>query len=280
MLITGVENNVAYNAETVGVTVTAADKYFDSLNVVLLKLDSEGNSEQVVLNGVDIANGKEYSITNLTDDAVYTLESTVKDKSGKTVTDSRMFSVNRKGSTFAITDKDTVSMKNSYINQANDIVICETNVNRLNIDSISVMIYKNSEAIELVKGKDFEIEIEEEAGKWCKYTYIIKKENFTDDAVYKVAIYSEDMADNVALSESDDKDAGFGFVVDNTKPICNVYDLKANTTYGVDSKKVEFMPEDNIELSSVVVLLNGKEVMNVSGKDLKNLIESVKTYHL
>ena len=272
MLITGVEDNKAYKDSTVGVTVTAADAHFDVLDVVLLQYDSKGDSKQIPLTGIDIASGKEFSISNLSEDAIYTLTSTVRDKAGREVTDSRTFSVNRNGSTFAITDEATLSLKGAYINEANDIVIYETNVNKLNMDKISVMIYKNSEAIELVKGQDYDIKVEENDGQWCKYTYTIKKENFVEDASYKVAIYSEDMASNIALSESKDKGAEFGFVVDNTKPICNVYDLKSGTTYGVDSKTVEFMPEDNIELKSVAVLINGKESMNLSGKELNELL--------
>lgn len=70
------------------------------------------------------------------------------------------------------------------------------------------------------------------------------------------------------------KAAELTFAVDRTIPICNVMNLKSNTTYAVDSKRVEFTVSDNIMLSKVSVLLNGTELLSLTEDTLRQIADS------
>ena len=47
------------------------------------------------------------------------------------------------------------------------------------------------------------------------------------------------------------------------------FELKKGNVYVADSKDIRFKVTDNIEAESVIVLLNGKEIMKLEGDDIK-----------
>ncbi|MDE7156557.1 MAG: hypothetical protein K2O02_01075 [Lachnospiraceae bacterium] len=102
----------------------------------------------------------------------------------------------------------------------------------------------------------------------------IKKSCFNTDGEYSLTISSKDALGNVSVSDLTNKQADISFVVDKTLPLCNILNLKSDTTYGADEKNVQISVSDNIKLAKVSVFLNGDEIMNLSETELERLAQA------
>lgn len=107
-----------------------------------------------------------------------------------------------------------------------------------------------------------------------KGSNIIKKSCFNTDGEYSLTISSKDALGNVSVSDLTNKQADISFVVDKTLPLCNILNLKSDTTYGADEKNVQISVSDNIKLAKVSVFLNGDEIMNLSETELERLAQA------
>lgn len=194
--------------------------------------------------------GKEYK--NFDD--VYTLTASITDKAGRINMDSIVFSVNRFGSTYDISAVEDIIGK--YIKTPKDIEIVEINADRLS--NIKVTVFKNSEAIVLNNGTDYKVVADGGNGNWYKYKYIIYKDNFKDDAAYRINIHSKDSADNIAENTLDTKNSEVSFAVDSTAPLIVVANLEDGKTYAEENKSVMFNVNDNLKVDSVEVYLDGE----------------------
>lgn len=172
---------------------------------------------------------------------------------GNTSTETIIFSVNRFGSTYALSES-TEELNGSYVQSPADVVIKEINADKL--ANIKITLFKNNETIILEDGVDYEIDIEGGNGQWYQYTYTIFAKNFEDDGVYRVAVHSEDTAGNLAENTLDTKETEITFGVDKTKPNIIVTNLEAQTTYALENLTVLMSASDNLLLSSVSVYLD------------------------
>ena len=181
--ITGVKNNSAYSGDILPVVSYSDDNYDD--NNVSIKLVG-ANRDNVDLEGYydDQINGKKFIFYDFEKekkvDDIYTLTATLTDKAGNTSTKSVVFSANRFGSTYAF-DSATKKLNGAYSKSVKDIVVTETNVNKLN--NIKITLFKNSDTIKLKNGTDYRIDVEGGNGKWYKY-------------VYTCLLYTSDAADD------------------------------------------------------------------------------------
>ena len=274
MLISGIENQKAYKSDQIGFEILSTDIYFDSLTVALTRIDSFGNQTAIELNKISIENGEKYSIDNLTQDGIYRLSYTATDKSERRVDETLIFSVNRNGSTYMLSDQ-ALKLNKSYVKSVDsDIVIKEVNVNELLMDSVVLTLSRGSSSVELKEGIDYIIQKNAGSGQWCEYVYTIKKSCFTEDGVYSLSISSKDSSGNISVSDLEAKAAELTFAVDKTAPICNVMNLKSGTTYAMNSKRVEFTVSDNIMLSKVSILLNGTEVLDLTEETLRQIADN------
>lgn len=274
MKISGVENQKAYRSEQIGFEISGTDTYFDSLMVSLTRIDSFGNRTSIDLNKVAIDNGEKYIIDNLTQDGIYQLSYNAVDKSERNVGETIVFSVNRNGSSYMFPEQ-VMRLNKSYVKSIDsDIVIKEVNVNELLMDSLTLTLIRGSNSIELREGVDFTIQKNTGSEQWCEYIYTINKSCFAEDGVYSISVSSKDSSGNVSVSDLEIKAAELNFAVDKTIPICNVMNLKSNTTYAVDSKRVEFIVSDNIMLAKVSVLLNGTELLSLTEETLRQIADS------
>ena len=273
VIISGVDNERAYRDNVVGFNISSADTYFESLSISLDLLNKDGSTTNLISNNEEkanvridyqnIENGRRLSVANLESDGIYRLVCKASDKAGRVTENNVLFSINRNGPTYYIDDEETLNIKDKYLINPQDIIFNEINVNELSADTIKITVYRGNTTWDLVEGKDYTIEKVEGIDTWCKYRYIISKDNFEENGIYHVTIASKDSVENDAISEK------FSFVIDNEPPVCTIFELKKGNVYVADSKDIRFKVTDNIEAESVIVLLNGKEIMKLEGDDIK-----------
>lgn len=274
VIITGVESEKAYNADIIGFRFEAKDFYFEQALFHLAKVSKDGYKTDIEVNERTLENGKEILMDNLAEDGIYQLAYVVTDKAGRTVQNEFQFSVNRNGSSYIIDSKATAINKTFLKAVENDIQIMEVNVNELDMNSILLILTKGSNTIELKEGVDYTLEKKISADKWCQYIYTIKKSCFDTDGEYSLTISSKDALGNISVSDLENKQADISFVVDKTLPLCNILNLKSNTTYAADGKNIELSVSDNIKLAKVSVFLNGVEIVDLSETELDRLAQA------
>lgn len=257
--ITGVADQSANNGDVIPVVSYSDTNYNpDQVSITL----TGANRKDVALDGTyaDIHNGRTFTFRNFEEsqevDDIYTLSATLTDLAGNTTTQSITFSVNRFGSTYALSQA-TEMLKGTYVQEPLDVVVTETNPNAL--DNIKVTLFKNNETITLVEGTDYRIDVSGGNGQWYVYTYTVFADNFADDGVYRLTFYSEDEAGNVAENTLDSKNMEISFGVDKTAPTLVVVNLESGKTYPVDGMTVNMTANDNLQLSSITVYLDDYE---------------------
>ena len=279
LTITGISDKTAYTHKVISFKIKASDTYFDGVSVDLSIINKDGTSTVLIRNNEDILgnlkftaskiqNGKEFSVENLTEDGIYRLDCHATDKAGRTNDQNYLFSVNRQGPTYFIDDPNTLAIKDKYLKSPVGIVIDEISVNNLQPDRTKLTVYKGNSNRDLVEGTDYKIDKVEGEDTWCRYRYIIDKENFKENGIYHVAVTTKDNAGNEAISDR------FSFIIDNEAPNAGIFGLKNGKVYVSDKKNVKIRVTDNIALSSVRVLLNGKEYKTYEGKDLELILSN------
>lgn len=192
-------------------------------------------------------------------DDIYTLTATATDMAGNTVSESITFSVNRFGSVYTL-DRGLKQITGSYIREAVDIVLTETNADTLDESSIEVVLSANGTPRTLEKGVDYTIEKSGGEGSWNQYEYQLYKENFEGDGTYKVTIYSVDAAGNINETVDETKKAEIEFGVDGTAPVIVPLNIEEGGDYNVEQLTASISVQDNLVLEDVKVMLNGETV--------------------
>lgn len=254
--ITGVADRSANNGDIIPVVSYSDTNYDDAqVNITLTGAMRKG----VALDGsyADQHNGKVFTFKNFAKekevDDIYTLAATLTDKAGNTTEKTILFSVNRFGSTYALSAA-TEQLNGSYVQTPQDVAVTETNPDAL--QNIRITLFKNNQTIILQEGTDYRIEVRGGNGQWYEYIYTVLAKNFADDGVYRLTFYSEDAAGNIAENTLDTKKQEIGFGVDKTKPNMVVTNLESDTTYPLENLTVSLSAGDNLLLQSVVVYLD------------------------
>ena len=254
--ITGVADRSANNGDIIPV-VSYSDTNYDDAQVSITLTGAMRKG--VALDGsyADQHNGKVFTFKNFAKekevDDIYTLAATLTDKAGNTTEKTILFSVNRFGSTYALSAA-TEQLNGSYVQTPQDVVVTETNPDAL--QNIRITLFKNNQTIILQEGTDYRIEVRGGNGQWYEYIYTVLAKNFADDGVYRLTFYSEDAAGNIAENTLDTKKQEIGFGVDKAKPNMVVTNLESDTTYPLENLTVSLSAGDNLLLQSVVVYLD------------------------
>lgn len=255
--------------------VTCTDTNYNPNSIRLTLTGANRGTVSPVGGYSEVHNGKQFNFSDFAReekiDDIYTLTASISDMAGRQVTKTINFSVNRFGSVYTL-DDSTKKLNNSHVKEATDVVIREVNATELS--DIKITLNKNSKIIELEKDKDYKITVTGGNGKWYDYTYTIFKENFADDGVYKITVYSKDAAGNEAQNTLDTKNTDIGFIVDKTAPTLNIKNLANGATYPVESYEVMFSGADNLNLTKLTVYLDGKEFAKWEGEALQTLLDS------
>ena len=186
-------------------------------------------------------------------DDIYTLSVTVTDLAGNVSTQKITFSVNRFGSTYGMSDA-TKAVIGKYIKDPVDIEVSEVNPNELTESKVTL--YKNNNPIILKEGVDYDVKKTGGNGEWNEYSYVIHSDNFKEDGVYSVIIYSVDKAGNTSENSLDTKNAAIQFGVDNSVPNIVVSNLQDSKTYATELYTVKLLISDNLVLDGVDVYLD------------------------
>lgn len=295
--VSGIRYNSANKKDKIGFVVTVEDINLNTKSFSP-KLMAEIRDESGKLKQVDctelgtietVVNGKSctYTIENIDQDGIYCFSCEVSDMSGNTTEDmmvtdsgdktvSRLdYSVNRNGSTYGL-DESTKKLNNRFIREANDVIVYETNPDE--ISNIKITLFKNDKAIVLVEGKDYVVNKISEDGEWYKYEYIIYATNFMEDGTYRISIYSEDKAGNVAENNLDVKNVEINFGVDNTLPNLIVTNLEDKKTYPLDKLSVLMQATDNMKLVSITVELDGKIVATWDEEQIQQMSANLQDF--
>lgn len=204
-------------------------------------------------------------------DDIYTLTATETDMAGNTVTESITFSVNRFGSVYTL-DSGVAAMNGTYMKEAVDIVLTETNVDVLEEDSIAVVLSANGTPRTLKKGTDYTLTKYGGNGSWNQYEYKLYKKNFAGDGTYKVTIYSVDAAGNINETVNEEKKAEIEFGVDGTAPVIMPLNIEDGGNYDANQLTASFSIQDNLVLDKVQVTLNGKAVACQNSGDIYEFV--------
>lgn len=272
--ITGVADQSANNGAVIPV-VSYSDTNYDAEKVTITLTGA--NRKGVELDGSyeDIHNGRTFTFKNFAKekeiDDIYTLTATLTDKAGNTTEKTITFSVNRFGSTYALSE-EAEKLNGTYVKEPVDVVITETNADELS--NIKITLFKDGETKVLEEGNDYKIEVAGGNGQWYHYTYTVYAKNFDADGVYSLTVESDDKAGNEAKNDQDTKDKAINFGVDSTLPIINIENLESKTTYALDNMTVEMSVKDNLKLTKVIVELDGKEYKTWSAEELEEIIKN------
>ena len=259
--VIGVDSQVAYTDEIVNFNVNASDEYFDKLDISLtyLKKGKSGfDTISIPCNPVANDKGASFASDNLPEDGVYTLICSATDKAGNESKKEIVFSINRNGSTFYISEDTQKLIDNIYVQKVTKpIVISEINVNPIKEQSVMV----NGIALE-ESANEYKANKSGGKGKWNEVSYVINESNFSEEGDYSVVICSTD--ENGTNAYSDIKDNKIEFVVDQTEPRIIIGGIESDKTYKADKKDIEIMPlDEGGKLKSCSVIVRDKE-----GKDL------------
>ncbi len=218
----------------------------------------------VEMNGsrTQTANGMELKLNDFAHtqdmDDMYTMEASVTDLAGNTSEDSVVFSVNRFGSVYTF-DEDTDKLVGEngkyYTNEAQDLVVMETNVDTLEFKEITNN--RNGQLVTMEEGTDYQVQESGSEVSWKQYTYTLDKENFEEEGTYLLTIYSEDRATNT--SDNNTKGKKIEFVMDKTSPSILISGVENNGQYRENERKVTLDIEDNVRLKEVKVTIDGQE---------------------
>ena len=255
--ITNIEDHSANNGEVAPV-VTLNDINFDSSKTVVhLTGANKGEVDTTgMYTSAATAKGQTLTFHNFAEnmDDIYTLTAEATDKAGNVYSTSKMFSVNRDGSTYMYDSYTDELIKNGYTNDPKNLVVSEINVDTLTFQELTVT--ENGTLKTLEQDKDYEVQESGSEVSWKEYKYTINASNFEEEGDYNVSIYSEDRATNVTTNTSKSKD--ILFAVDKTSPVIALSNIEDGGRYKVESQKFTANVDDNMELDKVEYYVDGK----------------------
>lgn len=259
--ISGVEDQSA-NAGDVMPVITLGDVNYDTNGVNITLVGANNGTMELDGSFSDSENGQVFTFNNFPNeqsyDDIYTLTATKTDMAGNETTETISFSVNRFGSVYTFSD-ELKAVVGKYVKEPFTIVLTETNIDRLDPETIKVVLTINGTPKTLVLNEDYTIEESGTDGTWKQYVYTIDSSVFEGDGSYSLAIYSVDAAGNVNENINEVKEAEIIFGIDSTAPIIEAINFESGFT-NETAYLATVSAIDNIILESLEVLINGEAV--------------------
>ena len=281
-----IKNTSANNAKTISFKLIVDDKYFDAsgINAKLVanvtKASDENPDEKIsklVEEEVDLGSPSKvgttyvYTIENVSTDGFYTLTCTARDYAGNenskiscTESDDKTanvdgfnFSVNRNGSSFWVES----SVDNESYTNSDKISVALHEINVDEISSNATLRIANDNDTETVKLNDTNYSKNKKVGKtgWYESVYTLNNSYFEKDSAYSVALTTHDRAGNISKSTDSDVSV-INFTVDRTAPVIST-NISNGQTINANDFDVEIkVAENNIDLKTMKVMVNGKSV--------------------
>lgn len=197
-------------------------------------------------------------------DGIYTLSVSLSDKAENKRETEVTFSVNRFGSVYVFDDylKSLIADGGSYVKQLDeDIIITEYNANRLKKDSVSIIVTCDGRPVAAAEPVVESADTGEKG--WYCYRYVLDKESFISDGVYKIVVSSEDEAGNTPENTNYD-DQAILFCIDSTAPELSSVAGLEKSIINKKEQTVRYSAFDTMGLSRLSVYVDGVQVMNVT----------------
>lgn len=216
-------------------------------------------------------------------DGIYILNVSATDKAGHETEKTVTFTVNRYGSVYEYSDYlvELISDGGKYVQSVDDdLVIDEFNADKLVKDSLVIEITRDGKPLD---NSVYEIspEINDKvttgSSGWYQYKYVIDRENFSADGIYKISVSSADETGNKPdIANYDDKEILFR--VDSTPPeISNISGLE-DKIINATEVDVNYTVFDSIGLKAISVYVDGEEIESITdfGDDANNFAGQFK----
>ena len=265
--IEGITDQSAYNGE-LNPIITYTDLNLGDATHATITLKGARHEEQTITGSVEeVVNGWRVLLSDIeksrdTDD-VYTLTVTATDLAGNVETQTVTFSVNRFGSNFTFDTATETILDNFYLQEAEDLVVYETNVN--DITHRSITLGANGVTNTLEEGIDYTVKENVTSG-WKVYTYTISKDNFEEEGIYEMVITSTDAAGNTQDNKL--KEMPITLAIDKTAPAVVISGVKNGESYNATSKDVTFTVSDNLAIGTLDVYLNDELAESFTAEEL------------
>lgn len=275
-IISGIENGKAYKGD-ISIDIEFSDINYASQEIHLYRTRKEEVEKEVtdefikaLTEQMQGSSSFDNQIEKIQEnDGIYRLYVKVQDKAGNEEEEEVIFTVNRFGSVYEYNDYLISLIENggAYKQKIEeDLIITEYNADRLLEDSLNIEITCDGKPIENISYSmsptlnEF-VEIGESG--WFQYEYIIKKENFSSDGVYKIFISSEDATGNFP-ENTNYEDLGILFRVDSRAPeITSIVGLE-NSIVNDTKIEVRYSVYDTIGLKALKIYLDGNVLQEVT----------------
>lgn len=239
------------NTGAVQPTVEVTDQNYVDTQVVITLTGAHNGIMDIAVSAASVRLGQLFTLANLAHeqelDDIYTLQVTATDRAGNVSENSYTFSVNRFGSVYTLDDHTAELLESCYMNEPADLVIRETNPDRL--EDRWIVCTKSGESYTLEEGIRYTVEVSGGDSSWWMYTYTIRRENFTEDGIYVLTMYSEDGASNTSSNQA--KGMAMEFVVDTTPPTIVVTGISDRGQYTRDTQNITVDAQDNLYLAAL-----------------------------
>ncbi|SFO60606.1 Ig-like domain (group 3) [Pseudobutyrivibrio sp. JW11] len=265
--ITGVENMSA-NKGAVEPLISVTDKNLEEKS---LEVTLTGSNNGLVNGGMTtttIADGYQIKVSDIAHekdkDDLYTLNAVITDLAGNKSERKIEYSVNRFGSVYVLSQATKDMVDGYYVTSPQDVVITEINVDSLAYKEVSVGFEGNVKTLSEGRGYTTSDLVNDRG--WHSISYVVGKNNFNNDGIYNVTVFSEDRATNKQSNQS--KDAEIEFLMDMTAPSVVVSGIEDNGTYEEANHDFSVNATDTIGVSAMIITLNGEELGSYTSEEL------------
>lgn len=270
----------AYNGEVVP-SITYHDINYD-MSGTQMSIVGAKNVDSQILNGapVEDAMGGVYTCENIAEtpenDDVYTCTGKVVDMAGNESTVDFVFSVNRYGSNYILSEATQQLVDNYYTNRAPDLGVTEINVNTLKSKEITYAL--NGDIKTLEPNTEYSVQESGTETSWKQYDYNIFSSNFTQEGIYDITIYSEDEAGNANSNHTErvkEYSKNISFVLDQTAPSITISGVEEDGRYDTDTRLISVGYSENFAIDTITITNGDKtdsytaDQLNATGDTLE-----------
>lgn len=259
IVIEGVEDGSA-NSGTILPVISVLDSHIEGSGILVSVTTGIGDAVDTAIGTVPVDEdgyrGYRMTLADITEkpDNIYYLTVSACDKAGNKTELTYRFSLNRTGSVYDLTSLAYLMEKqyNTY-SELKDIQIIEMNIDR--IDEFELYISRNGA---IGYRADYTREIRGSADIGYTYIYEVGRENFAEEGLYRITLYSKDRAGNEVNNTMDIHGHEITFIVDNTAPRVVIDGVESGMVYDVESQEIHVAVRDNFKFTEAEFTLVNK----------------------